>query len=538
MPSTYTVGAYAQYTSLTSVINEASAVDNCDDFVVITGHEVKTGRQYNRDCQNEYLLVRYFTATDNCGNTDTYSYSISAEDTQAPELPEIDDVTVECDAYEGYTDCVVVPTSAGDEDLEVSLYASTVQFENYFEVYKTWSVTDCAGQTAVERQTIRVVDLSKPIFSRDPDDVTVECSCDTFPAIPQLKVYDNCDEVTISFTETTTDGTCPDEYEIHRIWTATDNSGNTAEVDQWVSVYDLGDPEFCEDETDSYGGIECDKIPEVVKPQAKDDCGDVTVTQDGPPETVDVICDTAYTEYYTFTAVDDCGNTADYVKTLVIVDDTPPELVVDDMYCLFPTYGEKFGLWAVYDLAWLFRHEDNCDGAPLTAGSFHCNATDYGSVVTGVVPDTQCKIMDFNSVWKVFIKIDRHTDGPATHMGRTYSIYGEIADSCNNHHTRKREVFIPVSQAVYEHYQPCDTGNPEYETVLPITYTGFDGNNGVDQGGDDESDDSGDEGGDDESDDSWWRPKSGGWPGSPPNGAPPGDWFADPASGGFLWIPF
>jgi len=211
-----------------------------------------------------------------------------------------------------------------------------------------------------------------------------------------------------------------------------------------------------------------------VKPQAKDDCSDVTVTQDGPPETVDVLCDTAYTEYYTFTAVDDCGNTADYVKTLVIVDDTPPELVVDDMYCLFPTYGEKFGLWAVYDLSWLFRHEDNCDGNPLTAGSFHCNATDWGSVVTGVVPDTQCKIMNFNSVWKVFIKIDRHTDGPATHMGRTYSIYGEIGDSCGNHWTRKREVFIPVSQAVYEHYQPCDTGNPEYETALPITYTGFD----------------------------------------------------------------
>jgi len=349
-----------------------------------------------------------------------------------------------------------------------------VQFSNYFEVYKTWTATDCAGHSGVTRQTIRVVDDSVPIFSREPADVTVECSCDTFPAAPQLKVYDNCDAVTISFTETTTDGDCLDEYDIRRTWTATDNSGNTALVEQFVSVYDLGDPEFCDENTDSYGGFECDEIPAVKKPKAKDDCSDVTVTQVGQPVLVEEPCPgAAYTEHYTFQAVDDCGNKAEYVKTLVVVDNTPPELVIDDMYCIYPTYGQKFGLWAVYDLSWLFRHEDNCDGDELVASEFSCNATDWGAVTTGNLPDSECKVLNFNSVWKVFMKIDRHTNGPATHFGRTYHVYGKIGDNCGNKVVRKREVFIPVSQSVYVHYQPCDTGNPGFKTQIPTMLGGF-----------------------------------------------------------------
>merc|ERR550519_1573034 len=132
------------------------------------------------------------------------------------------------------------------------------------------------------------------------------------------------------------------------------------------------------------------------------------------------------------------------------------------MYCIFPTYGQAFGIWAEYDLSWLFRHEDNCDGAEQVPTDFSCNATDFGAVAAA-----DCQIIDFNSVNKVFIKVDRHTNGPATHFGRTYNIYAKITDNCDNGVWRKREVFIPVSEAVYVHYQPCDTGNPLFKTSLP-----------------------------------------------------------------------
>lgn len=57
-----------------------------------------------------------------------------------------------------------------------------------------------------------------------------------------------------------------------------------------------------------------------------DGCGDLTVTfTEG---TAEVICGSQTTTPYTFTAEDACGNTISYVANVVLVDNTPPEVIV------------------------------------------------------------------------------------------------------------------------------------------------------------------------------------------------------------------
>ena len=54
---------------------------------------------------------------------------------------------------------------------------------------------------------------------------------------------DNCDtDVTITYSETRTDGPCVDSYTLTRVWTATDNCGNSSTQSQLVTVQDTQDP--------------------------------------------------------------------------------------------------------------------------------------------------------------------------------------------------------------------------------------------------------------------------------------------------------
>ena len=113
-----------------------------------------------------------------------------------------------------------------------------------------------------------------------------------FPAIrcltcPAPTVSDNCDNnVTLTHTETSTPGQCPQEAILTVLWTATDNCGNTATAQQVIKVEDNEAPAITPIHPEIVGvpsgtilTYDCDEVPVL-------DVDDVAATDNCDPNPV------------------------------------------------------------------------------------------------------------------------------------------------------------------------------------------------------------------------------------------------------------
>jgi len=108
---------------------------------------------------------------------------------------------------------------------------------NIFRVYRAF---DDQGNQAVESQNIYIVDESSPSFVNLQSQIVVGCGSDDTLAYPQ--VIDNCSSdivLTYQDTEVQYFG-CDSSF--YRIWTATDECGNSSYFSQNISFQDLSEP--------------------------------------------------------------------------------------------------------------------------------------------------------------------------------------------------------------------------------------------------------------------------------------------------------
>ena len=153
-----------------------------------------------------------------------------------------------------------------------------------------------------------------PVLANIPADMTVECD-----AIPSeslnVTATDNCDEdVTIEFSEDRTDGSCVDAYVLTRIWTATDNCGNSTQGVQVIVVDDSTAPILSNVPADLT--FNASDGFDTTFPIPTDNC-------DSEVElTVEDAVNSSETEIVrTFTATDNCGNTATAQQIITIIQD-------------------------------------------------------------------------------------------------------------------------------------------------------------------------------------------------------------------------
>jgi large repetitive protein len=173
--------------------------------------------------------------------------------------------------------------------------------------------------------TITTGDNINPVLSGVPADVSVECSA--VPVVPTtVTASDNCDsQPQIALAETRTNGNCANSYLLTRTWTATDKAGNTVSKSQKITVTDTTPPVITPP-----GGtlaLKCFDAALVTAwtatATATDNCSSavrVTPTYTPPADN----CNKTVT--VTFTAVDECGNTATAAKSFSVNDDQPPGL--------------------------------------------------------------------------------------------------------------------------------------------------------------------------------------------------------------------
>ena len=112
-------------------------------------------------CEDSYVIIRSWTATDDCGNSTEATQVINVDDTTNPILDGIPaDITIDAAAGEPIPD-PAIPTATDncDQDVEITL----IEVSNPSEgcgtaILRTWTATDNCGNTATGDQTIILLD--------------------------------------------------------------------------------------------------------------------------------------------------------------------------------------------------------------------------------------------------------------------------------------------------------------------------------------------------------------------------------------------
>ncbi|HEV8273928.1 MAG TPA: T9SS type A sorting domain-containing protein [Chitinophagaceae bacterium] len=205
--------------------------------------------------------------------------------------------------------------------------------ENKFTITRTYKATDGAGNTSTCAQIITVNDDEKPYFIQPPptSPLTVSCYSDV-PEAPVFTGRDNCssptdlEDITATFTQVRTDGSCENKYTLTRTWTLTDACGNTATYTQVINVDDKTGPTFNHPPA-PFIEVDCaSEIPEAPYLLAEDNCYNLaTLPTVSFKEVIsDQQCANKFTLTRTWTATDVCGNTSSVSQVIKVNDTKPP----------------------------------------------------------------------------------------------------------------------------------------------------------------------------------------------------------------------
>ena len=195
-----------------------------------------------------------YTYTDCSGLVSNWKYTYTIDDTLAPTatvpanitnlqcktnipIAKTSDLTNVADNCSGTVSSTVADTNNGASGCKGSPYIVT----------RTYTLTDCAGNTTNLVQTITVEDNTAPVLVGVPSNVTAECNAvpNVAPAT-NITATDNCDaNPTVTYLgEVRTDGDCPSSYILTRTWKAEDNCGNSSTKSQTITIQDKTKPTF------------------------------------------------------------------------------------------------------------------------------------------------------------------------------------------------------------------------------------------------------------------------------------------------------
>ncbi len=216
-----------------------SASDNCDHSLSINYTTSTTGPATNQ------TTIRTWSVTDDCGNSVTEQQTILiTNDNIAPVISGVpSDVTIEgpVGGNTGGVNDVIVSDNV-DNDPTLTYSETRTGGLCCYVLTRSWTATDDFGNSSVAEQHINVVDTQVPVISGFVQDVRGTCSLGDVP-MPQLSVSDNCtNNLSLQFSADTIYQNCG--LQVTRTWSATDECGNTASVEQVILKEDTETPVF------------------------------------------------------------------------------------------------------------------------------------------------------------------------------------------------------------------------------------------------------------------------------------------------------
>ncbi|MCV9930624.1 gliding motility-associated C-terminal domain-containing protein [Flavobacterium sp. LS1R49] len=254
-------------------------------------------------------VTTYYQCLVTCkGSTGISTFVLVSSD---PIIPILGDINGECSITPPFP---VTLDACGNTITGITSTVFPVTTAGTTEV--TWTFIDNNGNASMTKQNIIIADTTPPVFVGVlPSNTTIECSV-VIPVAPIITAVDNCSTVTVLFNETTINGSCSGDYQLHRTWIATDTSGNEAIYMQIINVQDTMAPVFVEPLPEALVNADCDSVPIVATLTATDSCGTATVDYTETKE--DGNCSSNYTINRTWVASDNCGNQKSYTQTIKV----------------------------------------------------------------------------------------------------------------------------------------------------------------------------------------------------------------------------
>ena len=240
-------------------------------------------------------------------------------DTTAPEVFGDYEIEISCELL----DNIYITAEDNCTDVDITYTEFEVSGACAGRYIRDYVITDECGNESTFEQIITLIDLTDPEVSNPPVDIIVECDED-YPAYEPI-FTDNCDtelDVTpISSINVSEDG-CT--IHISQSWTASDNCLNSITISRNITIVDTTAPEFVSVPEDQW--IDCGDAISVADVEATDNCDDdVQVSYNDIVEAGD--CPAEYTITRTWTATDNCGNTAEYEQLIQVTDNNNPYFV-------------------------------------------------------------------------------------------------------------------------------------------------------------------------------------------------------------------
>jgi len=287
-----------------------TATDNCTAVTVSYLGE----QSASEGCTT--ILTRSWLAADECQNRAICTQTITIVDTTAPVIVAPENYTVECSDEIVYAEPVITD-NCNTFTVEYSSQEVAGECPQSYTIVRNWIATDACGNSSEGSQTITVEDTTAPVFN--DYEIYVSAECDEVDNVEGPSATDNCGEVTITLTnEILNSGGCLGVLE--RIYTATDECGNSSSATLYISIQDTHAPVINNPEDMT---VECDQVPMMPEISITDNCGgEITVTTD--VVRVDGDCANSYSLLWIWEATDFCENVSTDTTIITVIDTTDP----------------------------------------------------------------------------------------------------------------------------------------------------------------------------------------------------------------------
>ena len=345
----------------------ATSSDNCAGVPTIAYSDAVAAGT----CADQEVITRTWSTQDPCGNTVTCDQIITIVDTTDPVTVGVPgNVTIECDQAVPGAPAVTATDNCDPAPSVVYTEVQQAQSCPYLHRFRRqWVVSDRCGNSITYTRYVYVRDTTDPVLTK-PANITIECDESTAPAnTGSGSATDNCDgSPTVTYSDSTAAGSCPDASVITRTWTATDHCNNTDVGVQTITVRDATDPVITT--CPANVTVECSAST------APANTGTAVGTDncDGTPVATYIDsplvggCASASTITRTWTLSDNCGNTDTCVQTISVIDTTSPVITCPanvTINCEASTAPANTGSASAVD---------NCDATPTIGYSDNIGA--------------------------------------------------------------------------------------------------------------------------------------------------------------------